>query len=504
MAKGRKKKEVDPKERCGAVVHATANRVLGDKPAKNIYGNVNYCKHFLQGIVEEAVDRRKEGGKVPVIYLKAKWTVPGGAYPNGKIAVVYKNSVILGPIPEDANKNTSVSVNHPDAVGDPNHSTKGSTTYIPNADAPPNVSATSTTAQQPAATAGSAPAAAAPPVDSNKKARTTNSNASKKQSSTKKRKSKSKAPIDLDEMPIFVTDQGGTKHQVVAITHGRKWVVGDKASINGNVAKGKQKIQWYQRDPFGKRIHPGNQEFANMTALDAYLYMHPSDQLELQIKLTNENLTKAGKKLIDMQELLKWQGVVILVAMADYHGDRRDLWGGGGSYSQYLPSYHFENTGMSRSRFEEILSAMRWSNQPEKQPEGMSSKKYRWMLVNDFVDNFNKHRANNFHPSGDVCADESIIRWYGLGGAYVQLGLPMYLAMERKPDNGAEVQNVACVESNIMMQLKYVDAEEEEAAKEKELNGDEYKGLNHGKYECILLWYLFIHASYLTHLILFA
>lgn len=137
---------------------------------------------------------------------------------------------------------------------------------------------------------------------------------------------------------------------------------------------------------------------------------------------------------------------------------------------------------MSRTRFEDILSAMRWSNQPEAQPEGMTSKAYRWMLVDDFVNNFNKHRANNFHPSGDVCADESMIRWYGLGGAFVQLGLPMYVAMERKPDNGAEIQNVACVESNIMMQLKYVDAEEEEAAKEKEHNGDEYDGLNHGKY----------------------
>ena len=47
-------------------------------------------------------------------------------------------------------------------------------------------------------------------------------------------------------------------------------------------------------------------------------------------------MVKAGEKLIDKQELLKWQGVVILVAMADYHGDRRDLWGGGGSYSEYV------------------------------------------------------------------------------------------------------------------------------------------------------------------------
>ena len=191
MAKGAKKKEVSPKERPGAIVHAKANKVLGDKPAKNIFGNVNYCKYLLEGEVVEAVDRRKEGGKVAVIYIKAKWTVPGGAYPDGKIEEVHKNGVNHGPIPDGANPN--VSVNHPDAVGDPSHSTKGSTTYIPNAEGAPNVSTTSTTTQQPAAAA-----AAAPVVDSNKKARTSSvDDASNPRHLQRKRRNVNRIPMHL-------------------------------------------------------------------------------------------------------------------------------------------------------------------------------------------------------------------------------------------------------------------------------------------------------------------
>ena len=35
--------------------------------------------------------------------------------------------------------------------------------------------------------------------------------------------------------------------------------------------------------------------------------------------------------------------------------------------------------------------------------------------------------------------DESISRWYGHGGDWINIGLPMYVAMERKPENGAGI-----------------------------------------------------------------
>ena len=45
--KKKKQEEVDPKHVTGAVVHAVANVVLGDVPAKNLVGNINY-KKFLK------------------------------------------------------------------------------------------------------------------------------------------------------------------------------------------------------------------------------------------------------------------------------------------------------------------------------------------------------------------------------------------------------------------------------------------------------------------------
>ena len=55
--------KVDPRNEVGANIHAVSNRVPGDHAAKNIYGNVNYAKMFLQGTVVNVFDGRAPGGK---------------------------------------------------------------------------------------------------------------------------------------------------------------------------------------------------------------------------------------------------------------------------------------------------------------------------------------------------------------------------------------------------------------------------------------------------------
>ena len=42
----------DLRNEVGAIVHTVANRALSDHTAKNIFGNVNYSKHFLQGMCD--------------------------------------------------------------------------------------------------------------------------------------------------------------------------------------------------------------------------------------------------------------------------------------------------------------------------------------------------------------------------------------------------------------------------------------------------------------------
>ena len=36
------------------------------------------------------------------------------------------------------------------------------------------------------------------------------------------------------------------------------------------------------------------------------------------------------------------------------------------------------------------------------------------------------------------------------------MGLPMYVSIDRKPENGCEIQNVACARSGVMLHLKVV------------------------------------------------
>jgi hypothetical protein len=68
----------------------------------------------------------------------------------------------------------------------------------------------------------------------------------------------------------------------------------------------------------------------------------------------------------------------------------------------------------------------------------MASERQRWMLVDDFVD-INEYRAANFVPSELICVDESISRWYGQGRHLINHGLPIYVEIDRKPENGCEI-----------------------------------------------------------------
>lgn len=125
-----KKKKTDPKEVTGTVVHAVASKVLGEHVAKTTFGNVNFNKTYLEGRVVGIEDRRKKPESPASIYIVADYTVHGRDTP--KRAVIFKGGVKLGPVPADLNP--KVRVTHPDSVDVRDAPTKGSTTYIANAD----------------------------------------------------------------------------------------------------------------------------------------------------------------------------------------------------------------------------------------------------------------------------------------------------------------------------------------------------------------------------------
>ncbi len=127
------------------------------------------------------------------------------------------------------------------------------------------------------------------------------------------------------------------------------------------------------------------------------------------------------------------------------------------SQNKYIPAVKLGTmTGMPRQRFDDLWIALRWITQPKERPQGVSHAEHWWMLINDMVDIFNQHQEDKFIPSEWICADESISRLYGLVGYWIDIGLPMYVAIDRKPENGCEIKNSACGKSGVILRLKIV------------------------------------------------
>ena len=63
--------KVNPRYKVGVIVHAVSNRILSDHTMKNIYGNVNYVKMFLQSSTDS-----HWGGKNAVWKLTVDFKMP--------------------------------------------------------------------------------------------------------------------------------------------------------------------------------------------------------------------------------------------------------------------------------------------------------------------------------------------------------------------------------------------------------------------------------------------
>jgi len=93
---------VDPRNEVGAIKHAVSNRILSDHTTKNIYGNVNNAKTFLQGTVVNVFDGHAPGGKNAIWKLTVDFKMHSGEPTLGvklKRVAVHQQHCTLGPVP---------------------------------------------------------------------------------------------------------------------------------------------------------------------------------------------------------------------------------------------------------------------------------------------------------------------------------------------------------------------------------------------------------------------
>jgi hypothetical protein len=103
-------------------------------PSRTELSNVNYAKHFLQGKVVGFFGGCAPGGKNAVWKLTVDFKMPSdGAEVELKRVDIHRQHCIIGAVP--AGKNPHCSMTFTDSIGDPDHTVKGSSTYLPNSEA---------------------------------------------------------------------------------------------------------------------------------------------------------------------------------------------------------------------------------------------------------------------------------------------------------------------------------------------------------------------------------
>jgi len=151
--------------------------------------------------------------------------------------------------------------------------------------------------------------------------------------------------------------------------------------------------------------------------------------------------------------MLKFIGFIVLATRYET-GSRAEL-SSTKPRNPYLVAPAFgARTRLSRCRFDALWFCVAFREQSSR--GGGVSEQSRWDISTDFVDSINAHRDSHVSPSKYPCIDESMCKWYGQGGPWIKRGPPMYVAIDRKPENGCAIQNTACGRSGIMLRLSVV------------------------------------------------
>jgi Transposase IS4 len=279
------------------------------------------------------------------------------------------------------------------------------------------------------------------------------------------------ATVATDDTEVNVNNQPDVDFMYgnpVVTKHNQQWFDNQNATlnfINGHIPF----RQWTIINGDDQLVSGSNLD-KSFTRLDVFKMSFPPNHLNLVLRCTNQQLLKDNKTETNRAELFRLFGVILLVTKFEFQ-DRGDLWNETPN-SKYEVAPRFGRTGMAKNRFEVLIKNLRWSDQPEERGD-MSSEHHRWRLVDDFIDAFNLHRAQNFIPSDRICVDESMSRWYGQGGSWINLGLPNYVSIDRKPDSGCEIQTSCCGRSGVMLRLRIVKTTKEEQALERIWNDEE-------------------------------
>ena len=225
------------------------------------------------------------------------------------------------------------------------------------------------------------------------------------------------------------------------------------SSLNGSVPT----RLWSITGPDGQVVTEGSIPMS-MKPLDCFQWTFPMSFLSSIVQNTNKNLCTNHVSSTSAGEILKFFGIFLLMTRFSF-GSRRDLWNRVGKH-RFIPAPQFGRY-MPFKIFEDLRKHISFCALKEQDTaeqtvvDDFRGEQKRWNLCEVFLNATNTHREQHFKPCEFICVDESISRWYGKGGSWLSEGIPHYVALDRKPENGCEIQSSACGRSGIAIRLAF-------------------------------------------------
>jgi Transposase IS4 len=250
------------------------------------------------------------------------------------------------------------------------------------------------------------------------------------------------------------------RRNVVATAHGYDWH-DEPAQLHHELGVRHRYRSWSLQTAIGDTIRAGDNCDEKYSRLDIFLMMFPPKQLEIIQQLTSRKLAEKNLLQTTIGEIVRFFGSLVLMTRYEFT-TRASLWASHPPTKYETAPMFGQKTRFTRKRFNELFTNIRFGDQPDQKPDHLTSEQYRWLLVDGFVKHFNDHRRDTFKPADTICVDESISRWYRQGGDWINHGLPMYIAIDRKPENGCEIQDSCCGQSGVMLQLLIVKTKREQ------------------------------------------
>ena len=188
-----------------------------------------------------------------------------------------------------------------------------------------------------------------------------------------------------------------------------------------------------------------NSVIERMTNLSLFQLLFPMDYVRDVIIVETNKKLKLGP--LTVREFFVWLGLWLY--MSCYQGiDRRSWWSQSEPCMEEGAPFRF-SLFMTKNRFEDILSNLTYTNQPE--PRFYDP----FFNIRQMEDSWNANMEMQFDPSWANCLDESMMEWLNM------YTCPGFMCVGRKPHPfGNERHTICCALSTILYRAEIVEGKD--------------------------------------------